>query len=286
MDKNKEIETNKKQEQTTERETSALFCKAFYDEAREIEARAQKVDLEVDEDRMEAMYQRMMAKMASGNVSAENSGEKSEAMAESTSEKVVTLPRKSSRHMLRWVAVLALVCAGVFGVSMQSQAGKDGLWSSIQRLIGVESRWEQKDNNADREYTDPEEWKAIADIEEKLNIVVPIFYYWSDNTVFESVEIDETNNYFVMTYDMDGDKIYFEGGKKNKDVSLINSWEGKGVTETQKYDGISYKITAISDSDSADKYYYVSWGIDEMEYSLSGIKNQEEIEKILKNIKN
>ena len=65
MDKNKEeMETNKNQEMVSEDKGSKLFRKAFYDEAREIEARAEKVDLEIDEDRMEAMYQRIMAKTA------------------------------------------------------------------------------------------------------------------------------------------------------------------------------------------------------------------------------
>lgn len=284
MDKNKEIETKKKEEQMTEKEASAIFCKAFYDEAREIEARAQKVDLEVDEDRMEAMYQRMMAKMAADETAAGTNTP--DETVEKDSGKVVTLSRKSPKHMLRWVAVLALVCAGVFGVSMQSQAGKDGLWSSIQRLIGVESRWEQKNNDENREYSDPEELKAVREIENELNIYIPEFFYWPENTSFESVEIDTINNHFVMTYTLNGDNIYFEGGNKDNDVSLINSWEGKGETETKKYDGIAYTVTEINEQDSEDKYYYVSWGIDEMEYSLSGIKNQEEIEKILENIKN
>ena len=284
MDKNKEIETNKKQEQTTERETSALFCKAFYDEAREIEARAQKVDLEVDENRMEAMYQRMMAKMASGNASAENSGEKSEAMAESTSEKVVTLPRKSLRHMLRWVAVLALVCAGVFGVSMQSQAGKDGLWSSIQRLIGVESRLEQKNNGDEREYSDPEELKAIRTIESELDVNLPEFFYWPGKINFVDAQINRENNSFILMYEIDDRRIYFEGETEERDASEAKSWEGEGTTEFEKYDGVKYQIVTIKEDDTA--YYYVSWNANNMRYVLSGMEEGDELKKILKNIKN
>lgn len=281
MDKNKEMETNKKQEQTTERETSARFCKAFYDEAREIEARAKKVDLEVDEARMEAMYQRMMAKMDSGN--AGNSDENSETMAESTSGKVVTMPGKSSRHMLRWVAVLALVCAGVFGVSMQSQAGKDGLWSSIQRLIGVESRWEQKNNDEDREYSNPEEVKAVKEIESVLQSMIPKFFYWPEDVTFIAYEVDASAEYFLISYQGQSGMIYFEGWYGAADTSGINSWEGKGDSIYKKYDGIEYKVSKV---EGEKEYYYVDWNTDVAHFALSGIDDMQEIEKILKNIKN
>ncbi len=281
MDKNKEIETKKKEEQMTEKEASAIFCKAFYDEAREIEARAQKVDLEVDEDRMETMYQRMMAKMAADETATGTNTP--DETAKKDSGKVVTLSRKSPKHMLRWVAVLALVCAGVFGVSMQSQAGKDGLWSSIQRLIGVESRWEQKNNDSEREYSNPEEVKAVTEIENTLQVIVPKFFYWPEDVTFLEYEVDSSAEYFMITYQGKKEMIYLEGWYGTSDTSGINSWEGNGDSIYKKYDGIEYKISEVK---GERNYYYVDWNTDIAHFVLSGIDDMQEVEKILKNIKN
>lgn len=305
MDKNKEeMETNKNQEMVSEDKGSKLFRKAFYDEAREIEARAEKVDLEIDEDRMEAMYQRIMAKTAgqekpdgenipdeASDLATEVIRDKTvdipeEGMAKDTSGRMTVHARKPWKYTLRWVAVLALVCAGVFGVSMQSQAGKDGLWSSIQRLIGVESRWEQKNNSDEREYTDPEEWAAVADIEEAIDVVVPIFYYWPDNVKFSEYKIDKDTKSFTMVYQGEKSVVYFEGWCNISDASAISSLENEGEVSFQEYDGIKYKIVELKSDENSEKIYYVEWSVNDERFSLSGSLNIVEIEKILKNIKN
>lgn len=305
MDKNKEMETNKNQEMVSEDKGSRFFRKAFYDEAREIEARAEKVDLEIDEDRMEAMYQRIMAKTAGQekpdgeNIPDEASDLATEAirdktvdipeegMAKDTSGRMTVYARKPWKYTLRWVAVLALVCAGVFGVSMQSQAGKDGLWSSIQRLIGVESRWEQKNNSDEREYTDPEEWEAVVKIKDAMEGSVPTFYYWPDNIKFSEYKIDKETNTFTMVYQSDAAVVYFEGWYNDaSDASVMSSWENEGKISYQEYDGIKYKIVETEDENNVGKTYYVEWNVNNARFLLSGLDDMLEIEKILKNIKN
>lgn len=307
MDKNKEeMETNKNQEMVSEDKGSKLFRKAFYDEAREIEARAEKVDLEIDEDRMEAMYQRIMAKTAGQekpdgeNIPDEASDSATEAirdktvdipeegMAKDISGRMTVYARKPWKYTLRWVAVLALVCAGVFGVSMQSQAGKDGLWSSIQRLIGVESRWEQKNNDEEREYSDPEELDAIRTIESELGVSLPEFFYWPKEMSFYGYEVKNDADSFVIMYQKkDKEIIYFEGWYHINDTSTIDSWEGKGETSYLEYEGIKYKIVEIEDdSKEQEHYYYVEWAEKDAQYMISGMMEKEKIKKILKNIKN
>ena len=306
MDKNKEMETNKNQEMVSEDKGSKLFRKAFYDKAREIEARAEKVDLEIDEDRMEAMYQRIMAKMAgqekpdgedipdeAADPATETVRNKTvdiqeEGMAHDTSGRMTVYARKPWKYTLRWVAVLALVCAGVFGVSLQSQAGKDGLWSSIQRLIGVESRWEQKDNDEEREYSDPEELDAIRTIESELGVSLPEFFYWPKEMSFYGYEVKNDADSFVIVYQKkDKEIIYFEGWYDINDTSTIDSWEGKGETSYLEYEGIKYKIVQIEDdSKEQEHYYYVEWVEKDAQYMISGMMEKGEIKKILKNIKN
>lgn len=305
MDKNKEeMETNKNQEMVSEDKVSKLFRKAFYDEAREIEARAEKVDLEIDEDRMEAMYQRIMAKTAGQekpdgeNIPDEASDSATEAirdktvdipeegMAKDTSGRMTVYARKPWKYTLRWVAVLALVCAGVFGVSMQSQAGKDGLWSSIQRLIGVESRWEQKNNDEEREYSDPEELDAIRTIESEFGVSLPEFFYWPNNIKYTDYKVEKYTETFTMIYQEESAVVYFEGWYNVSDTSAMSSWEIEGKVSYQEYDGIKYKIVETEDENNVGKTYYVEWNVNNARFLLSGLDDMLEIEKILKNIKN
>ena len=304
MDKNKEMETNKNQEMVSEDKGSKLFRKAFYDEAREIEARAEKVDLEIDEDRMEAMYQRIMAKTAGQEKpDGENIPDKAsdsateairdktadipeEGMAKDISGRMTVYARKPWKCTLRWVAVLALVCAGVFGVSMQSQAGKDGLWSSIQRLIGVESRWEQKDNDEEREYSDPEELDAVRTIESELGVSLPEFLYWPKEVLFQEYEIKKNADSFVIIYQKDTSTIYLEGWVGAVDSSGMSSMEGQGETSYKEYEGVRYKLVKVDGAKGQSSYYYVEWNVDKAQFMLSGLTDLKEIEKILKNIKN
>ena len=298
------METNKNQEMVSEDKGSKLFRKAFYDEARKIEARAEKVDLEIDEDRMEAMYQRIMAKTAGQekpdgeDIPDEASDSATEAvrdktvdiqeegMAHDTSGRMTVYAKNPWKSTLRWVAVLALVCAGVFGVSLQSQAGKDGLWSSIQRLIGVESQWEQKDNDEEREYSDPEELDAIRTIESELGVSLPEFFYWPNNIKYTDYKVEKYTETFTMIYQEESTVVYFEGWYNVSDTSAMSSWENEGKVSYQEYDGIKYKIVQTKNESNTGKTYYVEWNVNNARFLLSGLDDMLEIEKILKNIKN
>ncbi len=316
MDKNKETENKKKQEEM-QKDASELFRKAFYAKAEEIEDRAKATELEIDGARMEALYQRILKNVAettgepTGEPTEKPTGEPTEEPdksgtpleqaaekqvegkqieekepAQKTSKKILPMWKRPLYHTGRWVAVLVLVCVGVVGVSIQSQAGKDGLWSSIQRLIGVDSRWEQKDNDENREYSDPEEVKAIRDIEDKLGISLPEFFYWPSNLLFYEYKIDESTDTFTMVYEKNAEVVYFEGWYNMSDVSAMSSWESEGEVTYQEYGDVKYKIVEDNKKNEKEKVYSLEWIVDNIRFSLSGIDDMEELEKILENIKN
>lgn len=196
--------------------------------------------------------------------------------------------KKKNRRLapfMRWAAVLALVCVGVLGVSVTGQAKGSGLWNSIQWLIGGETRWENENNGEDRTFTNPEEEKAIGEIEKKLDIKLPKFFYWPDNLIFQDVCIFEEARSYLLTYTDTENTIYFEGCKGDSNTSSNGVWQGDGMVEQIKYDDIVYTITEIK-SDENENYYYVGWSAGENKYSLSGMKNLDQLIMILKNIKN
>ena len=151
-------------------------------------------------------------------------------------------------------------------------------------MIGGETRWENDNNGGDRTYTNPEEEKAVSEIEEKLGITIPKFFYWPEGLLFSSLNIFEESNSFMITYKEGDQVVYFEGWKGESNVSSNNSWQGEGNIENVKYDDVTYSIMEI-ESDTNEIYYYVGWGITENKFSLSGLKSLDEIKNILKNIK-
>lgn len=276
-------------EDMTDPESTAIFKEAFYAEGKALEEEVLRSSFVEDEEKKEALRLRILA--AAGRSEEENhvleykvasENRIEDMMADETSKKK---KRRKFTPFMRWAAVLALVCLGVFGISVTGQAKGSGLWSTIQRLVGGETRWQQDDNGEDRTYTSTEEEKAIREIEEKLDIDFPIFFYWPDKLIFQDVYIFEEANKFMMTYTSGEMLIYFEGWKGDDNSSANNAWQGEGETELIEFDGVVYYITHV-DSDVLGKVNYVKWTVGEYSFTLSGISNEEELKEILKNIKN
>ena len=272
-------------EDMTDPEATVIFKEAFYAEGKALEKEALRSPFVEDEEKKEALRLRILAAAGRSEegTSAADRGVADDAV--KVSAEAVKKKKRNFTPFMRWAAVLVLVCLGVFGVSVTGQAKGSGLWSSIQRLIGGETRWEQEDNGENRTYTSTEEEKAIQEIEEKLEIEFPIFFYWPDELVFENVYIFEESSSFMIVYSNKNQIIYFEGWKGECNTSLNNTWMSEGKENHVEYDGITYTITKADDEESG-KRYYVRWTIEDNRFVLSGIQNLEEVKNILKNIKN
>lgn len=281
-------------------QASSHFKRIFEEDGKMLEEEALASSYEVDEERKEALRLRILEAAAaqgllddedvevrdaagSGNTAADDGV--AEADEGKEGKKLEKKRRRSYHSMIRWAAVLALVCLGVLGASVTSQAKGSGLWSTIQRFIGVESRWQQENNGSDRTYTNPEEYKAINQIEEELGIHVPDFLYWPDGYAFSSAEILRDSDIFVMTYQVGDDTLYFEGRSSDTNISSTNTSEGKGETYYEKYEDVVYTIIELLTDDN-EYYYEVSWEVNDTKYMLGGRIEKQELEKILKNIKN
>lgn len=304
MDKDKLTDridlTEEKTENINDPQASSHFKRIFEEDGKILEKEALASSYEVDEERKEALRLRILEAAAaqgllddedvevrdaagSGNTAVE--AEVAESAEDKEGKKRKKTRKRSYSSMIRWAAVLALVCLGVLGASVTSQAKGSGLWSTIQRLIGVETRWEQENNGEDRTYTSPEEFKAIGQIKDELGIVVPDFFYWPEGVLFSDVEIFPDINSFIMLYQKDKESIFLEGYGNGQSVSVVKAWEGDSYSYTAEYGGTTYSITKIINNNTQTGYY-VSWKINEVEFVLSGSFNENEMEKILKNIKN
>lgn len=287
--------TEERIENLTDSEASAIFREAFYAEAKALEKKAMAHPVEVDEEQMEALRRRILQNVGAEVDDIEALEKELEGVPERMEEAETSMPKDVSpvgtkqkqrrfSPLVRWAAVLILACVGVLGVSMSSQAKESGLWSSIQRLIGVETRWEQENNGEDRTYTNPEEYKAIDEIEEKLEIDVPEFFYWPGEMAFSDYQIIEDSGKFLMIF-TDGEKtIFFEGWKGIDNASSNSVWKNGTEIEKIEYDGITYTITKAS-SDEYGIYYAVRWITEKNKFSFYGVTSLEDAKKIIENIK-
>ena len=276
-------------ENLTDPEATTIFKEAFYAEGKALEEQALRSSFVEDEEKKEAMRLRILA--AAGRSDDEKTVLEQKVASENRSN--VTVENESEKKkkkrkftpFMRWAAVLALVCVGVFGVSVTGQAKGSGLWNSIQRLIGGETRWEQANNGEDRNISDPEEYKTIGNIENKMGIELPKFFWWPEKTKFSSAEMFENTNNFIIKYSSESEIYYFEGWIGESDISSINVWQGESIVSYIEEDGIVYTI-AESKNDIGDSYFYVNWNYEDNSFLLSGMSNLEDVKKIIKNIKN
>lgn len=260
----------------------------MFEAASPAEMPERKYSMEASEEIVpEGMSEKNTAAGTSKRVYSMGTSEAADSEAASAKAYTADTKRKKRRFspLVRWAAVLALACVGVLGVSMTSQAKGSGLWSSIQRLIGVETRWGQENNGVDRNISDTEEYKAIGKIEEKLGIQLPEFFYWPPRTIFSDFDISEDTDSFFMVYTNDNANIFFEGWKGEKDTSTNYDWEGQGKVSQKKYNDMIYTVTEV-ENDVSGTYYYIVWKVNDNKFLLSGVSDKEEVDKILKNIKN
>lgn len=294
IDKKKQPKITKDTPETVEAELRGIFDDAFYEEAKQIEAEMAEFDLEMDAEQKARLKAKVMARFVAAE-EAERGAKKENATVPAKTERgevtAAAGEKKGKRSYIRLfkrIAVTAaVICVAMVGITVQSQAGKDGIWSSIQRLIGSDSRWEQRDNGEDRQYTDPEEWKAIAEIEEELEIHVPEFYYLPENTKFLGGEVVTGTENFIIQYEIQDFLVYFQGWKETGDASDISAMENGKEVSVETYDGIKYMIFKSGKDDSEKTMMYNAvWIVNNNKYQLSNIVNLTEMKKILKNIKN
>ena len=182
------------------------------------------------------------------------------------------------------VAGVCLIC--VFAASMSSEANRKYLVNSVRILSGNDSQF-ITDNEESNERASTEESDAFADIEEKLGVKLPEFYYRPNGMEFENYELNNKVFSARVKYAYEGNIIILyvdkeEGITTSKVKSL--SGEGKFVEDIAK-DELNITIKEIEDKVEEMSTYMASWEKENVVYYLSGKIKLEELEKIIKEMK-
>lgn len=209
-----------------------------------------------------------------------------EVSSEKSSKNGRSIRKKRNYLRLGKVAGVAGVCLlCVFAVSMTGEANRNYFIEGIRYLAGDDTRV-VVGNDEENEDVNTDEYEAFRDIEEKLKIQLPQFYYRPLGMNFYSYTIAESTAVAYMEYQYIDTMIMFYMDKQNDDTaSNINAVVGDEYTiDTITEGGIDITIKEIQDEENTSTYI-AAWSKNEVSYSLVGKIKLEELKKIVEYMK-
>lgn len=208
---------------------------------------------------------------------------------EASDSKIIEI--KSRKTGVRWhqlgkaagMAAVALAC--IFAASMTSEANRKYLVNSMRIWSGDDTKTVNY-NDDSNENANLDEDKAIADIEEKLGIEMPRFYYRPYGFEFSQYTIDELTSIAWIEYSYHDNVIVLYVDKQDESSeSKMNSRHGdEAETIVVNEEGIQVSISKIEDVDEKE-CYSAEWSIDSEIYCLSGRMDIEDLKKIIEKMK-
>ena len=182
------------------------------------------------------------------------------------------------------IAGLCLIC--VFAASMSSEANRKYLIKNIRYLAGDDTRV-VTGNDEENENVKMDEYEAIADIEKKLEVKMPEFYYRPYNMNFLEYSVNNVTFYATLEYKYKDNILFFYIDKQdNNTASNISSINGKErIVERISNDNIEISIKEVEDKSDKNSTYIASWNYENVTYYIDGKIELDELEKILKEMK-
>lgn len=193
--------------------------------------------------------------------------------------------RRRRRISAKIAGVLVVSGMCVFTATMTSEANRKYWLHNIRILTGQDTRV-VTDNDERNEAANADEYTAIAEIEEKLGIEVPEFYYRPEKFVFSSYQVDSIAEIAWLEYTYEGNIIMFHMDKCEEDsTSYITSIIGEEVgTFKMQYEDINVNMGQIKDTNDELLECYAKWKRKNVNYFLYGRIEDEELTKIIKKI--
>ena len=182
------------------------------------------------------------------------------------------------------IAGLCLIC--VFAASMSSEANRKYLVNSVRILSGNDSQFISY-NDASNENASTKESDAIADIEEKLGVKMPEFYYRPYGMEFYKYELNDENFYARIEYEYKDNILFFYVDKQDASTeSNISSLKGQEkIVDKINKDELEIDIKEITEENDKNATYMVNWKYEDVVYYLVGKIKLDELKKIIKYMK-
>ncbi len=263
----------------------------------------QPKEREVSDDEIEESYQKLVNSLKEKGIYSEDepkiipisevhSSGKEDTFAESgrrrkkKAEKVFQGRYRSGIHLGKIAGIALVCCACVFAASMTSEANRAYFVKNVRYLMGDDTRI-ILDNDDTNESADMEEYQAVQDIEEKLGIDMPEFYYRPQGLEFRGYEVNQEVSIARIEYQYQDKIILLLIDQQSEDrASNINSVHGEEVqTMVTSSDGIKVNIEKIQDSKDKEAGFMAQWQRDDVFYYLSGKMDITDLKKMLEQMK-
>ena len=211
---------------------------------------------------------------------------KSEGKIVSAEQRFSGRKRYSHVHLGRIAGIAGVCLICVFAASMSSEANRKYLVNSVRILSGNDSQFISY-NDETNEDASTEESDAYADIEEKLGVKLPEFYYRPSGMEFLDYEVREISGFADIEYKYNDAILSLHVNKQSKNTasnsSSTNGNEKEYVMTTG--DNLEVHLREMVDQGDADTTYVATWIKENEIYYLSGKLELDEIKKIIKYMK-
>ena len=189
-------------------------------------------------------------------------------------------------HVGKVAGVALLCCACIFAASMTSQANRNYLVNNIRVWSGNDTKT-VVDNSEQNEKVDTAEYEAVEEIEKQLGVEMPEFYYRPNGFEFASYEIDTAVCLAKIEYQYKGNIISYIVDKQNKDAAskIISADATRKVNVIQGSEGLEIFIEKVQGEQEWTPSYSVHWEFKGAVYYLSGKIEEQELKKILEQMK-
>lgn len=197
--------------------------------------------------------------------------------------KTVHRKKKKRYVVLAFAAVLVLV----FG-SVMTSVGSKSYWKVLwDRIAGDEKASIINVDNMESQTTeDVDEIKIYKEIWSELGITAVGWGYFPENTFLKEYEIDKDQTKATFIYDCSGQSIRYVMYMNDEDSSLGQIKTDQLISEYQVEtgEGISVSVKEYKRRDSDKNRYVAEFEYKDAQYQLMASIEQEEFEKIIKNL--
>ena len=185
------------------------------------------------------------------------------------------------KKAIQWTAVAAVTAIGIFGVSMTSQANRAYVMREVNKVFGNDEN--TKINNDKVAESDRSEEYAKEEIESKLDVKIPRFYYLPEGMEYKDFFIDEEAHSAFIQYMHEEQLIYLmilandesaTGGSQNDLGKKLVEVQSKYTTD------LKVGVWEIMDGNDVEPIYTLQWNYLNVYYELFGEIPKVEMEKI------
>lgn len=239
---------------------------------------------EITEEELEKSYQKLVARLKREGVYEEDEG----------SSRVISMEKKTKKKNTRrrygimkaaGFAFVGILC--VFAASMTSEATRRYVVDGVRYLVGDDTRI-LVNNDEENDSSNRDEYAARAEIEEKLGVELPRFFYRPLDFIFSKHSINEESGVARIEYTYkDGNVIMFYIDKGDeKSISSIDSVPGQDIGPIIiTNENIEVRIKRIQEQNEQIPSYNAQWERKGTVYQLFGKIELDEMKKILEKLR-